>query len=253
MDRITACQKKYSQLFHGQPNSGQGNDPELMQILQRLIFGQVSYISALDDKTRGLITCVVLAAYQTLPQLKAHVGAALNAGVEPLELRESIYQCMPWIGCTKTLNALGVVDETLNARGVSLPLPVAATVTEQDRLARGRKIEAALFAGDPPALPAGLPQQTSAALQELLTAYCYGDFYTRAGLDTKPRQLLTLIAVMASGGDTQQLTLHGQACLRLGYTKEDLLAATIHALPYLGVPRTLVIIQILGGKHVITD
>lgn len=99
MDRIKACEEKFAALFGGKPNSGEGNDPELMQILQRLIFGEISYTGPLDDRMRELITCVVLSTYQCLPQLKAHTAAALNAGVSPLELREAIYSCMPFIGC----------------------------------------------------------------------------------------------------------------------------------------------------------
>lgn len=38
-----------------------------------------------------MITCVTLAMMQTLPQLKAHAGAALNVGVTPVELREAMY------------------------------------------------------------------------------------------------------------------------------------------------------------------
>ncbi|MEH7418841.1 carboxymuconolactone decarboxylase family protein [Neobacillus drentensis] len=55
-------------------------DPDFQDILSRFVFGEVFYQGNLDDKQRELITLVVLATNQMLPQLKAHVGVELNVG-----------------------------------------------------------------------------------------------------------------------------------------------------------------------------
>lgn len=47
----------------------------MMDILQKFIFGEVFATGNLSLKQREMITCVTLAAMQTLPQLKAHAGA----------------------------------------------------------------------------------------------------------------------------------------------------------------------------------
>jgi 4-carboxymuconolactone decarboxylase len=86
--------------------------------LQRFIFGEVFYQGNLDDRMRELITLVVLATNQTLPQLKAHVLAALNVGLTPIEIKEAVYQCAPYIGFPKTLNAINEVNEVLK-QGIS--------------------------------------------------------------------------------------------------------------------------------------
>ena len=78
MDRTTVCRDNYRTLFGGEALTGQGTDPEMMDILQKFIFGEVFRCGDLDIKTRELITCVTLASIQALPQLKAHAGAALN-------------------------------------------------------------------------------------------------------------------------------------------------------------------------------
>lgn len=88
MNRINLCKKNYTALFGGEALTGQGTDPEFMAILQKFIFGEVFAVGELDLKTRELITCTTLAVMQTLPQLKAHVAAALNVGATPVELRE---------------------------------------------------------------------------------------------------------------------------------------------------------------------
>ncbi|HYK54886.1 MAG TPA: carboxymuconolactone decarboxylase family protein, partial [Flavisolibacter sp.] len=84
--RAERTEKKYQELF-GQQILASKTDPELMNILQRLIFGDVFYTGNLDDKTRELITITALTANQTLPQLKVHTNAALNIGVSPVEIR----------------------------------------------------------------------------------------------------------------------------------------------------------------------
>ena len=94
-NRIELCKENYTQLFGGEALTGEGTDPEMMDILQKYIFGEVFRTGDLDMKTREMITCVSLAAMQQLPQLKSHAGAALNIGVTPIELREAIYQCAP--------------------------------------------------------------------------------------------------------------------------------------------------------------
>ena len=92
MDRVERCEKKFAELFGGKPTVNEGSDPGFMRILQRFIFGEVSYTGSLDDRMRELITVTVLVVNQTLPQLKAHVGASLNVGCTPEEIREAVYQ-----------------------------------------------------------------------------------------------------------------------------------------------------------------
>ena len=144
-NRIELCKKNYTQLFGGEALTGEGTDPEVMNILQKYIFGEVFRTGDLDMKTREMITCVSLAAMQQLPQLKSHAGAALNIGVTPIELREAIYQCAPIIGFPKVLNALSAINSTFTERGIKLPLEKQETVTEKNRLEKGLAIQKPLL------------------------------------------------------------------------------------------------------------
>ena len=58
-----------------------------------------------------MITCITLATMQTLPQLKAHAGAALNVGVTPDELREVMYLTAPFIGFPAAIKALRIIKQ----------------------------------------------------------------------------------------------------------------------------------------------
>ncbi|MCI1665948.1 MAG: carboxymuconolactone decarboxylase family protein [Atopobiaceae bacterium] len=238
-DRVEACERKFAELFGGTPNAGEGDDPELMQILQRFIFGEVSYTGTLPDHDRELVTCVVLATYQTLPQLTAHATAALNVGVTPMELREAMYGCMPFIGCPKTLNAVSTIDAVLTSRGFELPLPSAATVADADRLEAGAAIQAPVYGDEIRDAMAWLPDGFDEAVPRFLTEDCFGDFHTRDGLDERLRNLLELVVLVALGGCESQVAAHARGCLKTGSSTADVLTAIVQALPYTGIPRAL--------------
>ena len=129
MDRIEVCKQNYRTLFGGEALTGQGTDPEMMDILQKFIFGEVFQTGELTLKQREMITCITLATMQTLPQLKAHAGAALNVGVTPEELREVMYLTAPFIGFPRMLNAVATVNEVFTERGISLPLYLRSGVS----------------------------------------------------------------------------------------------------------------------------
>ena len=109
MDRKERTEQKMQELFHIHAAGNEGTDSGFMQILQGYIFGDVCYTGSLDNRMRELVTVTVLTVISALPQLKAHVGAGLNAGCTPVEIREAVYQCAPFIGFPKTLNAIAVM------------------------------------------------------------------------------------------------------------------------------------------------
>lgn len=237
MDRAERCEKKFAELFGGKPTVNEGSDPGFMRILQRFIFGEVSYTGSLDDKMRELITVTVLVVNQTLPQLKAHVGASLNVGCTPEEIREAVYQCAPFVGFPKTLNAIAAMNEVFSERGVSLPLPDAATVTEEDRVKKGLALQEALYGTEIKDRYAWLPEEFAEAVPRFLTELCFSDFMTRKGLDGKTRELLTVVILAAMGGAETQVRSHVAGALKTGSTEEDVVCALTHAMPYMGIPR----------------
>ena len=244
MDRIELCKKNYTTLFGGEALTGQGTDPEMMDILQKFIFGEVFRTGELDIKTREMITCVTLATMQTLPQLKAHAGAALNVGVTPVELREAIYSCAPFIGFPKTLNALTVINEVFKERGISLPLEKQGTVTEENRYEKGAAVQDRLYPGGISQVMEDIPGEMGDDVERFLTEYCFGDMYTRGGLDLKIRELLGYCVLTTLGADSQ-LRSHFQGNLNAGNRKETVVAAVIQCLPYIGFPLAIKALKII--------
>jgi len=61
-------------------------------------------------------------ASQALREYRVMAGAALTAGVTAIELREIVYQAVPYVGMAKVFDFLHATNEILVERGVSLPL-----------------------------------------------------------------------------------------------------------------------------------
>ena len=251
MTRADICKKNYRDLFNGEALGNTGSDPEMMAILQKYIFGEIFTVGDLDIKTREMLTVTSLAVQQTLPQLKAHLNAALNVGATPIELREAIYQCAPFIGFPKTLNALGVLNEVFKERGIETPLKSTATVKENERYKKGLAIQEPLYGNEIYESMQGLPENMGEDVARFLTEVCFGDFYTREGLEQKTRELL-IISILVTTGNTSTLKSHIKGNLKAGNSQETITAAIIQCLPYVGFPNTLASLrtlkEVLNGK-----
>jgi len=244
MDRIELSKQKFSELFSQLPDTLVENDPELMEILRRFIFGEVFYAGNLSDKQRELITIVSLTAQQTLPQLKAHSQAALNIGITPLEVREAVYQCAPFIGFPKTLNAVNAINEVFTSKNIKLPLENEGTVNEANRFEKGAEIQSPLYGNEIKENMKSLPDSLNEALPRFLTEMCFGDFYTRKVLDVKTRELL-MFCVLVTINAQPQIKSHALGNIKAGNTKETLFAAMVQCIPYIGFPAAINAITII--------
>ncbi len=248
MDRTEACKQNYHILFGGEALTGQGTDPEMMDILQKFIFGEVFQTGKLTLKQREMITCITLATMQTLPQLKAHAEAALNVGVAPEELREVVYLTAPFIGFPKMLNAMTVVNEVFKERGISLPLEKQGVVTEEIRHDTGKAIQDKLYPGGIASVMEGLPGGMGKDVESFLTDYFFGEIYSRGALDLQTRELLGY-CVLATLEAESQLHSHYHGNINVGNTPEMLTAAVIQCLPYIGFPAAIKALHIIKQEY----
>lgn len=248
MNRTDVCKKNYRTLFGGEALTGQGTDPEMMDILQKFIFGEVFQTGDLTLKQREMITCITLATMQTLPQLKAHAGAALNVGVTPEELRETMYLTAPFIGFPKMLNAVGTVNEVLKERGINLPLEKQGVVTEETRHQTGKDIQDKLYPGGISGVMAGMPGDMGKNVEQFLTDYFFGEIYSRSALDLKTRELLGYCVLVTLEAESQ-LQSHYHGNINAGNTPKTLTAAVIQCLPYIGFPAAIKALRIIKQEH----
>jgi 4-carboxymuconolactone decarboxylase len=107
---------------------------------------------------------------------------------------------MSWLGIAKVLDFIHATNDVLTERGVELPLPPQSTTTPENRMEKGLAVEKQIVGSDVvEKLYANSPKD-QIHIQHFLSANCFGDHYTRAGIDIPTRELLTLSMLVSLGG-----------------------------------------------------
>lgn len=91
--------------------TGQGTDPEMMDILQKFIFGDIYSRGAIDLQTRELLGYCVLTTLEAESQLHSHYYGNINAGNSPEALTAAVIQCLPYIGFPAAIKALRIIRQ----------------------------------------------------------------------------------------------------------------------------------------------
>lgn len=238
-NRIETAQQKQAHLFGSAENKLAATDPDFAQTMDNFIYGDVYSRGKLTDKQRELLTITALTASQTLDSLPAQVQAALKAGATPVEIKETLYQCAPYVGFPKTVGALEITNKVFKKQGIKMPLANQSTVTEATRFDDGFKVQGEIFGIEHIAAMHKNSPANQKHIANYLSEFCFGDTYTRNGLDLQMRELITLCAISTIGGAEPQVKAHVQANLNVGNDKELMLDAVTQCLPYIGFPRTL--------------
>jgi len=78
----------------------------------------------------------------------------------------------------------------------------------------------------------------TAEFQKRLTEWCWGDTWTRPGLDRKTRSMLNL-AMLTALNRPHEIKLHVRGALNNGLTVEQIREVLLHTMVYCGVPAAL--------------
>ena len=221
-------------------------DPELVEVFDNFTFNEVLRHGNLDSKTRTMIILAALIASQALNEYTETLDAALSTNVTPVEAKEILYQAVPYVGMAKVYDFIHATNETLSVRGVALPLEGQSTTSPETRYDKGLDVQKTIFGK---AIIDTMCQKSPANqlhLQKYLSSNCFGDYYTRNGLDIKIRELLTFAMILTLGGCESQLQGHIQGNVNVGNDKDTLLSVITQLLPYVGYPRTLNAIRCLN-------
>ena len=221
-------------------------DADLESIFNNFVYGEVYNHGTLEPKLRELVTLVSVTASQGTDMIKPHVETALNIGVSPIEIKEALYQCSPYVGYPRVFAALEKANEVFKEKNISLPIESQSTVTEETRFDKGLEIQTNTFGTRILDAHNNAPANQK-HIQNFLSANCFGDFYTRKGLNMKERELLTFIMIVSLGGAEPQAASHASANISIGNSKDMLIETVTQCLPYIGYPRTLNAIAIINN------
>ncbi len=210
-------------------------DPEYMERFEHFAFQEVVQEPGqeLDDQTRYLAILATLVGCQGTDAYRMMLKKALEAGLTPVMIKEMVYQATDYLGFGRTLPFLNITNEVMKEEKISLPLEKQSTTTLEDRLEKGIQAQADIFGEH-------MKEAWKAGhINRFLAANCFGDYYTRTGLNLAQREMITFCFLSAQGGCEPQLTAHAKGNMNLGNDKDFLIKVVTQCLPYIGYPRSL--------------
>lgn len=213
-------------------------DPELIEVFDNFAFDEVIGHDKMDVKTRTLLILASTIGSQALTEYKMFVNAALNVGVTPIEIKEVVYQSVPYVGISKVIDFINATNEIFIERNISLPLESQSTTTPETRMEKGLEKQREIVGERIDDMYKNAPKDLL-HIQEYLSANCFGDYITRNGLDIKTREMVTLSFLIAMGGTESQIKGHIAGNARVGNDRQTLINLMTQLIPYVGYPRTL--------------
>ena len=238
MSITKAANEYHERMFPGYLSKFLETDPEFIERFDNFAFDEVVNSDDLDDRTRMIAILASLIGCQGIDEYKAMLSVALNFGVNPTEIKEILYQSVAYLGIGRIFPFLHATNDFLTSKNIELPLPRQATTNINNHLQAGEQAQIDIFGES-------MREFWKSGSEEIrhinywLTANCFGDWYTRTGLDYKQREMITFCFLSAQGGCEPQLVGHIAANIRIGNDKVFLIKIVSQCLPYIGYPRSL--------------
>jgi 4-carboxymuconolactone decarboxylase len=202
--------------------------PALEAYSNKALFGTVWRGEELSKRDRALVTFAALMTRHETDNLGDHAALALDAGVTPAEISETITHLAFYTGWGNATAAAEAVAPIFEERGVNaedlpaadpelLPLNEAAEAARQETVSGN-------FGNVSP----GVVDNT----EQLL----FLDLWLRPALQSRDRSLVTVAALIAAG-QPDQMTFHLNRAMDNGLTQEEAGAVLSHLAFYAGWPK----------------
>ncbi len=209
--------------------------PALERYTQERLYGQVWNRPGLNHRDRSLVTIATLIARGQTGALGYYTDLALDNGVKPSEISETITHLAYYSGWGNAMAAIGPVNEVFARRGIGADqLPPAAPhplpLDEAAEVQRARNVEGQFGAVAP-----GLVQYT--------TDHLFRDLWLRPDLAPRDRSLIT-VAALTAAGQTAQITFHLNRAMDNGLTQEQAAEAITHLAYYAGWPNAMSVLPV---------
>lgn len=231
-------EKRIQKLFAGNSSTLSKIDPEFVEIFANFSQDEVIKANNLTEKEQILCILSTLLGCQGMGEFQNMLHAALNTGIAPIAIKEVIYQATAYLGIGRTHDFLIAANQIMEQHGIKLPLAPQATTNEKTRFEDGLTKHVELFGEDM------AKRQTDGPvlrrnINRWLADNCFGDYYTRNGLNDQERELITFCFILAQGGCENQLRGHTAGNFGVGNDKEKLYSVVEQCMPYIGYPRSL--------------
>lgn len=210
--------------------------PDMGRFIVEFAYGDIFSRPGLDPASREVATVAALAALGNAePQLKFHLGAALNCWVTPRQLIEVMYVTTIFAGFPAGLNGISAAREVFQARGLKVE-PAPALGGQRRR--RGLKALEATSRGAGQAVLASL-KDIAPEMGGFVLDFSYGDIIARQILPPQWKEIAMIAAAAARGTMRPQLKVHIKAGLQVGLTKSQIVELMYQMAVYAGFPAGL--------------
>jgi 4-carboxymuconolactone decarboxylase len=108
-------------------------------------------------------------------------------------------------------------------------------VNDEERTAAGMRVRRQVLGDEHVDRAVAGTTEFTAAFQDLITRYAWGEVWTRPGLERRERSMITL-AMLAALGRDEELAMHVRAALRNGLSAADISEVLLQVAIYAGVP-----------------
>lgn len=213
-------------------------DPEFYDFFNNFVYDEVDSQGNIDERCKYLAILSSLLGCQAKELFKVMIQAAMKANVTPVEIKEVIYQSVAYLGIGKVYPFLKITNQVFKDEGIQLPLEPQSTTDNETRLLAGAQAQVDIFGEHMVDFYKSGPKE-SMHINRWLAGNCFGDYYTRTGLNHKEREMITLCFLAAQGGCEPQLTSHAGANMKVGNDKQFLIDVISQCMPFIGYPRTL--------------
>lgn len=227
-----------------------GVAPDMARFLVAFAYGDIYSRPALNARSREIATIAIFMALGSAQsQLKWHINAALNVGVTPEEIIDTIYVQTVYSGFPAGLNAISAARDVFRGRKVDFK-PIKLDNDKINRRERG------LRTLDETSKGAGMRVVESMAgiapdMADFLIDFSYGTVFCRETLTPQLKEIIAIAGMTAMGTMKPQLQVHIKAALNVGLTKEQIIEVMIHTTIYAGFPAALN--GISAAKEVFTE
>lgn len=190
------------------------------------IFGTLNITkgeSEMTEKQKSIVEISAFTANGNLEGLKESINLGLDNGLTVNEVKEIMVQLYAYCGFPRSLNALGVLSNTVDERkasGKAAEVGRESTPIPSDRnsLVYGTQVQTEIVGME---VKGGIYEFAPMA-DRYLKAHLFGDIFGQDILDYRTRELVTVAALASMDGVNPQLQAHIGISRNVGVTNEEL-------------------------------
>ena len=115
-------EKRMQKLFAGVSSDLRKTDPEFAEIIANFSQGEVAEKNKLTEREQMLCILSALLGCQGMGEFRNMLHAALSAGIDPVAIKEVIYQATAYLGIGRTYDFLLAANQIMEQHGIDLSL-----------------------------------------------------------------------------------------------------------------------------------